>query len=335
MASLKVVRVDREGASVNLDLEAGELKKAGADLVGVNAVTEDEIINAAKDADGIITGADFITSKVMKALPRLKVVVRYGVGYDTIDIDAATEQGVVVAYIPDYCYEEVSNHAITMILALNRKIVIQNNFLKSGKWREAQQSRPPIGPIYGETLGIVGTGNIGRLTGRKGQAFGLKAIGYDPYVDKSLVYPFGISFVDLPTLLRESDYISLHVPLNKETNHMIGEKELSMMKPTAFLVNTSRGPVIDEQALIRALQQKKIAGAGIDVFEKEPTEADNPLFKMDNVICTPHSAFFSNVSVIRQRHRVGEEAARVLGGRWPRNVANKGVNPKVPLVLGI
>lgn len=335
MVGLKVVRVDREGASFNLDLEASELTKVGAQLVGANAVTEDEIINAAKDADGIVTGAALITAKVMKASPKLKVVVRYGVGYDTIDIDAATEEGVVVAYIPDYCYEEVSNHAIALLLACNRKIVLQNNILKTGKWREAQQARPPMGPIYGETVGIVGTGNIGRLTGRKAQVFGLKAISYDPYVDKSLVNPYGITFVDFPTLLSESDYISLHVPLNRETHHMIGEKELAKMKPNAYLINTARGAVVDEIALIRALREKRIAGAGIDVFEKEPVDPDNPLLKMDNVICLPHSAFFSDLSVIRQRKRVGEEAARVLSGTWPKNVANKCVKPKVPLVLGV
>jgi D-3-phosphoglycerate dehydrogenase / 2-oxoglutarate reductase len=334
MAGLKVIRVDREAIGLNLDLEAAELKKYGAEISAANAVTEDEIINAAKDADGIVTGAVLITSKVLKSLPKLKVVVRYGVGYDNIDVDAASEAGVVVAYIPDYCYEEVSNHAIGMLLALSRKMVIQNNLLKSGKWKEAAAARPPMGPIFGETLGIIGTGNIGRLSSRKGAAFGLKVIGYDPYVERNLVYPYGVTFVDLPTLLKESDYISIHVPLNKETHHMIGEKELTMMKPTAYLINTARGRVVDEKALIKALQDKKIAGAGIDVFEQEPTPPENPLLHMDNVVVTPHSAFFSAVSVVRQIKRVGDEAGRVLAGMWPKNVANKGVKPKFPLVLG-
>ena len=334
MTSTKVVWVDREGASINLDLEDRELAKVDAQLIGLNAFTEDEIINAARDADGLITSQACITAKVIKALPKLKVIVRTGVGYDNIDIKAATDKGVVVAYIPDYCYEEVSNHAIALLLACNRKIMMQNSLLRIGQWKHAQQSRPPMGTIYGDTLGIIGTGNIGRLTGRKAQAFGLKVIGYDPYVYKTIVQPYGITLTDFTTVLRESDFISIHVPLNNETHHMISNEQFAQMKPNAYLINTARGNVVSEVALIKALRGKIIAGAALDVFEKEPLDPTNPLLKMDNVICTPHSAFFSDASTIKLRTRTGEEVARVLSGRWPKNVVNKRVKPKVTLILG-
>ncbi|MFC1847270.1 C-terminal binding protein [Chloroflexota bacterium] len=334
MTTLKVIRADKEGASVNLDLETSELKKVGAQLVGVNASTEGEIISAAKDADGIITSKALITAKIIKALPKLKVIVRLGVGYDNIDINAATDEGVIVAYIPDYCYEEVSNHAIALLLACNRKLVMQNGLLKTGQWKEAQQSLPPMGTIYGDTLGIIGTGNIGRRTGGKAQAFGLKVIGYDPYVDKTIVQPYGITLTDFSTVLCESDYLSIHVPLNDETRHMIGNEQLAQMKPNAYLINTARGKVVDQVALTKALCEKTIAGAALDVFDKEPLDPDNPLLKMDNVICTPHSAFFSDASTVKQRMKAGEESARVLSGRWPKNIANKGVKPRVPLIIG-
>jgi D-3-phosphoglycerate dehydrogenase len=191
-----------------------------------------------------------------------------------------------------------------------------------------------MGSIYGQTLGIIGCGNIGRITARKAQCFGLKILGYDPYVDKSLAKESGITLVSLPELLKESDFVSVHALLNKETWHLIGEGEFKQMKPTAYFINTSRGSVVDEPALIKALQEKWIAGAALDVFEKEPVDSDNPLLKMDNVVVTPHSASYSDVAFKRLRTSVGQEAARVLSGRWPKNVVNKTVKPKVNLAKG-
>ena len=191
-----------------------------------------------------------------------------------------------------------------------------------------------MGSIYGQTLGIIGCGNIGRMTARKAQCFGLKILGYDPYVDKSLAKESGITLVSLPELLKESDFVAVHALLNKETWHLIGEKEFKQMKPTAYFINTSRGSVVDEPALIKALQEKSIAGAALDVFEKEPVDSDNPLLKMDNVVVTPHSASYSDVAFKRLRTSVGQEAARVLSGRWPKNVVNKTVKPKVNLAKG-
>jgi D-3-phosphoglycerate dehydrogenase len=173
------------------------------------------------------------------------------------------------------------------------------------------------------------------MTARKAQCFGLTTLGYDPYVDKSVAGEYGITMVSLPELLEKSDFVSVHCLLNDETRHLIGEKELKRMKPTAYLINTARGAVIDEQALVHALQEKLIAGAGLDVFEKEPADSDNPLLKMDNVVVIPHTASYSDVAFKRLRTCVGQEAARVISGRWPKNVVNKTVKPKTNLVKEI
>jgi D-3-phosphoglycerate dehydrogenase len=311
--------------------EAEELAKVNAELVGADCVTEDEIIEAAKEADAIITSEAQITRRVMEALPKCKAIIRYGHGFDTVDVDAATDNHIVVANNP-FGTEEVSNHAITLLLACAKKLILLNNDIKQGRWGEVNGALAPMGSIYGQTLGVIGCGLIGRMTSRKAQCFGLKILGYDPYVDKSLAKEYGITLVSLPELLKESDFVSVHTLLNKETRHLIGEEEFKQMKPSAYFINTSRGPVVDEPALIKALQEKCIAGAGLDVFEKEPIDADNPLLKMDNVVVTPHSASYSDAAFERNRRGVGQRAASVVSGRWPKNVVNKTVKPKVNLV---
>ena len=329
----KVVRVDRiSGKQTTKVEEAEELAKVNAELVEVDCTTEDEIIEAAKDADAILVVAAQITRRVMEMLPKCKVIVRYGIGFDTIDVNAATDNGILVVNVPAFCLEEVSNHAIALLLACAKKLVFLNEGTKQGRWAEVKGALAPMESIYGQTLGLVGCGNIGRITARKAQCFGLRVLGYDPYLDKSLAKESGITLVSLPELLKESDFISVHTPLNKETRHLMGEKEFKQMKPTAYFINTSRGPVVDEPALIKALQEKRIAGVGLDVFEKEPVDSDNPLLKMDNVVVTPHSASYSDAAFKRCRTSVGQEAARVLSGQWPKNVVNKSVKPKVSLV---
>ena len=331
----KVVRVDRTGSNAIMIEEAEELAKVNTELVGADCVTEDEIIEAAKDADAILTRKAQMTRRVMEALPKCKTIIRYGVGYDTVDVDAATDNGVIVVNIPapEWCAEEVSNHAIALLLACAKKLVFLNNCTKQGRWtEEGGRVMRPMVSIHGQTLGLVGCGGIGRMTGRKAQCFSLKLLGYDPYVDKSLAKKDGITLVSLPELLKESDFVSVHTFLNEETRHLMGEKEFKQMKPSAYIINTARGPVIDEPALIKALQEKWIAGAGLDVFEKEPVDPDNPLLKMDNVVVTPHSASYSDVAFSLPAKIVMQEAARVLSGRWPKNAANKSVKPKVNLI---
>jgi len=331
----KVVRADRGGNKATMVEEAEELAKVGAELVGVDCTTEDEIIEATKDADGIITGGAKITRRVMEALPKCKVIVRYGVGFDTVDIDAATDNHIVVVNFPapEWCIEEVSNQSIVLLLACAKKLTLLNNGIKQGQWGKGlRQAISPMVSIHGQTLGIIGCGSIGRMVARKAQCFSLKVLGYDPYLDKSIAKESGITLVSLPELLKESDFISVNCLLNKETRHLMGEKEFKQMKPTAYFINTARGAVVDEPALIKALQEKWIAGAGLDVFEKEPVDLDNPLLKMDNVVVMPHSASYSDVAFKRLRIGVGREAGKVLSGRWPKNVVNKAVKPKANLI---
>jgi len=312
--------------------ETEELAKVNADLVVADCQNKDEIIAAAKDADVILVIAANMTRPVLEKLPKCRAIIRYGIGYDTIDVEAATDNNILVVNIPDFCLEEVSNHAIALLLACAKKIVLLNSRIKQGKWMEAAKALSPMGPIYGQTLGLIGYGNIGRMVAMKVKCFGLKVLGYDPYVDKSLAAEYGITLTSLQELLEESDFISVHAALNRETRHLIGENQFKRMKPTAYLINTARGSIIDEPALIKALHENWIAGAGLDVFEHEPVDPDNPLLKMDNVIVLPHSASYSDAAFKRLKTSVGRETARVLSGHWPENVVNKTVRPKVDLI---
>ncbi len=289
------------------------MAKVNIELVGVDCVTEDEIITAAKDADAIVTTRSHMTRRIMERLPKCKVILRDGVGFNTVDVDAATDNNIILVNCPspEWCVEEVSNHVILMLLACAKKLVFLNNSTKQGRWAELRGNLAPMGSIYGQTLGLIGCGDLGRLTAKE----------------------HGITLVSLPELLKESDFVSVHTILNKETWHLLGEREFKQMKPTAYFINTARGPIVDEAALVKALQEKWIAGAGLDVFEKEPIDPDNPLLEMDNVVVTPHSAFYSDVSRSKQlRLIVLQEAIRVRTGQWPKNVLNKGVRPKVNLV---
>jgi D-3-phosphoglycerate dehydrogenase len=285
---------------------------------------EDDIIAQAQDADGLIVSSSPITRRVMTALKNLKVVVRTGVGYDVIDVPAATELGVVVVNIPDLWTREVANHALGLLLAWNRRIPTLNQEVRAGIWES--QAPGPVGALHGETVGIVGFGNIGRAFARRVAALETRVIAYDPYVDDARFAALGVERVrSLAELAARADYVSVHCLLNAETRHLIDEAFLRRMKPTACLINTSRGPVVDEQALIRALQERWIAGAALDVLEQEPPAPDNPLLGMANVLLTPHAAYYSTAAVAQVPRRCGEEVARALTGQRPLHV----VNPEV------
>ena len=327
-----VARVERAAIAAPLSDETEVIRAAGINLLDIDAASEDEIIAKAGEAAVLFTVRAAFTRRVFENLPKLQAVIRCGIGYDNIDVDAATDNRVLVVNIPDFCFEEVSNHALLLLLACAKKLVRMNHLLKSDGWGASRKIMDPMGSVWGQTLGIVGCGNIGRMTARKARCFGLNVIGHDPYVDRNLAGESGIALKSLPEVMGESDYVSLHPCLNRETFHLIGEKEFRMMKPNAYLINTSRGSVVDESALIRALHQKRIAGAALDVFEKDPIDPDNPLLKMEEVILTPHSAFYCDASFKRLRISVAQEAVRVARGRWPRNVVNQGVKPKVDLV---
>jgi len=286
--------------------------------------TEDEVIAKARDADGLVIAFAPITRAVMSALEGLKVVARTGVGYDVIDVPAATDLGVVVVNIPDIWIREVANHALALLLAWNRKIVTLDRQVHAGTWGSGVPG-PFTGSLHGETVGIVGLGNIGSAFARRIAAFETTVIAHDPYVDDAKFAALGVERVTLEALAERSDYVSVHTLLNAGTRHLIGEAFFRRMKPTAILLNTSRGPVVDEAALARALKDKRLAGAALDVWEQEPVAAGNPLLAMDNVIATPHAAYFSSPAVAQVPRRCGEEVARVLTGQRPLNV----VNPEV------
>jgi D-3-phosphoglycerate dehydrogenase len=286
--------------------------------------TEDEMIARTRDADALVVSSWPATRAVMSALEGLKVVVRTGVGYDVIDVPAATELGVVVVNIPDLWIREVANHALALLLAWNRGVLAMDRQVHAGVWG-GRVPRSHTGALHGETVGIVGLGNIGSAFARRAAALETKVIACDPYVDDKRFVALGVERVSLEALAERADYVSVHTLLNAETRHLIGEAFFRRMKPTAILINTSRGPVVDEQALARALSEKRLAGAALDVWEEEPVAADNPLLKMDNVIATPHAAYYSSAAVAQIPGRCGEEVARVLTGQRPLNV----VNPEV------
>jgi len=282
---------------------------------------EDDMIGRTRDADALVVSSWPVTRGVMSALEGLKVVVRTGVGYDVIDVPAATDLGVIVVNIPDLWIREVANHALALLLSWNRGVLTMDRQVHAGVWGgRVPGSR--TGSLHGETVGIVGLGNIGSAFARRVAALETKVVACDPYVDDKKFAALGVERVSLETLAERSDYVSVHTLLNAETHHLISDAFFRRMKPTAILINTSRGPVVDEQALARALNEKRLAGAALDVWEEEPIKADNPLLKMENVIATPHAAYFSTAAVAQIPGRCGEEVARVLGGQRPLNVVN-------------
>jgi D-3-phosphoglycerate dehydrogenase len=237
--------------------------------------------------------------------------------------------GIVVANVPDASVEEVSNHALALLLACSRKVTLLDRALRAGTW--SHTLFPPMGTLYGQTLGLVGFGRIARAPARKAQALQMRVLAADPLVPELEVRRANAELVDLDRLFAESDFVSLHAPLVTETRHFSGAAQLHAMKSSAYLINTARGPLIDQTALVEALQAGGIAGAGLDVFEQEPLAADDPLLHLPNVVLTPHSAAYSDTGIRELRRRTGEAAADVLRGVWPRGVANADVTPRYPL----
>jgi D-3-phosphoglycerate dehydrogenase len=312
----------------DLSGEEAPLAEVNAVLRPTRARDEDGLIANLRDADVVLVSGAPITRRVMENMPRCRGVVRYGVGLDNVDVPAATDLGVVVAHVLDFCTEEVANHVILFVMACAKKLLPLDRGMRERGWSGFPASDYPT--VFGQTLGIVGVGKIGRSLARKAQALGMEVIAHDPYV-KEGGEPLPARLVSLEELLRQSDYVSLNSPLTQDTFHFISERELGQMKPSAVLINTSRGPVVDEAALVKALREKRIAAAGLDVFEVEPLPASSPLLEFDNVILTPHTAGISWKSAQTVRTEVGKAAADLLAGRWPRYVANRDVKPRVAL----
>ncbi len=309
--------------------ELAEIAAVDADFRATKSGHEDELIENLKDADVVLVNMAPITRRVIEQLHRCRAVVRYGVGVDNVDLEAASEHGIVVAHVVDFCTEEVSNHALLLLLACAKRLVPLDRGVREGRWPRGPLLALP--PIFGQTLGIVGLGNIGEALARKARALGLQVVAYDPFVDPRVAEECNARLCSLKELLQQSDYVSVNAPLTAETRHLIGAEELALMKPTAVLINTARGALVDEGALVEALRSGRIAAAGLDVFEEEPLPPDSALRGLDNVVLTPHSAGFSEASVRKVRVEVGKAAADVLAGRWPKQVANPGVRPRVEL----
>ena len=324
----QVVNVD---CNFDYEIERKQIEAAGGELVLRRARTEDELIAACTNATvALLEHADTpFTARVISALPACRAIVRYGVGIESVDQAAASQCGVVVANAPDFCTEEVSDHAVALLLASVRRIAFLDRRVRADGWH-GFKFEVPLRRTANLTLGLVGLGRIAQAVARKMSGFRMRMLVSDPFV-KSVPSGSGVELVPLEQLLRESDLVSLHVPLNADTKHMIGEEYLGLLKPTAFLVNTSRGGVIDQAALVRALEAKRIGGAGLDVFEEEPLLADHPLRRMEHVTLTPHYAASSQDSMIHLHHTIADSVEAILRGFLPPFVVNSSVQPRSPL----
>ncbi|MCG8550561.1 MAG: C-terminal binding protein [Desulfobacterales bacterium] len=315
----KVVITDFEYPDV--DTERGLVESAGAVFAAGQAKTEKELIEITRDADVVINQYGLLTPKVISEMKKCRAIVRYGIGLDTIDIPFATKMGIMVCNVPNYGIHEVSDHTIAMLLGCVRKLAPMNAHVKKGTW-DCNLARP-VTRICGRTLGLVGFGNIPRMVAEKLAPWNLNILAYDPYIDDTLFSRFkGVKKAGFDELLSTADYVSCHVPLTDETRHMFGYEQFCRMKPDAYFINTSRGPVVNEKGLKQALDQARISGAALDVLESEPAAPDNPLLGCDNLLITPHMAWYSREAGNDLQRMAGEEAVRVLKNIPPLSCVN-------------
>ena len=306
-------------------IEKEALDPIGAEIVELPAKTEEEFIALAQDADALIARNRRITAAIIKGLKNCKVIGLGSVGADTVDVDAATEAGIVVTNVPDVFIDEVADHTMAMFLAAHRRLRLMHQLTVDAKWTEGRPYFKDIPRLYGQTIGLISFGNVAKAVARRCHAFGLHVIAYDPYLAELEMTAVGVEPVtSLIELCQRSDFLSMHAPLNSETQHLMSDKQFKAMKTSAIFINNGRGPTVDEKALIEALKQKEIAGAALDVFEQEPVDPMNPLLHMDNVIVTPHIASATARMAPETRRRLGREIATVLQGKWPRSAVNPG-----------
>ncbi len=316
----KVVFADYDYPSIDIELK--QLEQLDAEITEGQCKTEEELIRLAKDADGIICQYAPFSAKVINALQKCQVISRYGVGVDNIDVKAATEKGIMVAYVPDYCIEEVSNHAIAMIMNFARQISLFDR--STGKKEWDVMIAKPIFRLSEQTIGILGLGRIGSTVAKKLKNFNVKILAYDPYVKKVIE---GVRIVEFPELIEKSDYITIHTPLNEETKHIFNQKIFKQMKKSAYLINTARGGIIDQKALFEALNNKEIKGAALDVLENEPPDWSE-IPQLENLILTPHAAFYSESSFEELKKRTAQAVADVLQGKVISNLFNPEVSER-------
>jgi D-3-phosphoglycerate dehydrogenase / 2-oxoglutarate reductase len=273
----------------------------------------EDILAVAKDADAILVTYAKITREIITQLTKCKAIGRFGLGVDNIDLAAAKEKGIAVNYVPDYCIREVSDHAMALLLSLIRKIPLSNKLVQAGRWE--MPAVVPIRRIEGTVLGLLGFGNIPRLVAPKAKAFGLNVIAYDPFAKDELFTSVGVERVDLDALFARADYISVHAPLMPQTRGLLNKDAFAKMKKGVYVVNTARGPLIDEEALVAALDSGQVGGAALDVVTNEPLAKDSALLGRDNVIVTPHTAFYSIEALDELQSKCASDVARVLSGQ--------------------
>ena len=326
---MKVYILDQQFLS---DKEHEQLKNAftsaGHEILFREWKTSQEVIDGARDADAIILMAVQITREVIEALPNLKVISRCGIGYDNVDWRAATEHGVVVCNVPDHCIYEVACHTFTMLLALERQLIPFMQRAREGGYANGKEIK--CHRVKGQTLGILGYGRIGRELAPMALGVGMKVLAYDPYV-KEPDRPGVTMAASMDEVLRNADAVSIHLHLNAETAHMISMPQLRMMKKSAFLLNASRGGVVNTEDLMEALKTGEIAGAGLDVIENEPLRTDHEIFHMPQVIFTPHVGMYTEEAMEDMYNKLSAQALDVLAGRWPNTVVNPEVREKVSL----
>ena len=299
----------------SLDPAIAALRRVDHELRMAKSASPDDILEVARDADAVLVTYAKLPGELLKELKRCKVIGRFGLGVDNIDIPAAAQLGITVTYVPDYCVHEVSDHAMALLLALARKIPFSNRLVQSGRWE-----MPPIVPLRrleGQVLGLIGFGNIPRALAPKAKAFGLKVITHDPYVSADVAKALGVETTSFEDLLGRSDFVSIHAPLLPATRGLMNSATFARMKKGAFLVNTSRGPLVDETALVAALDTGHLGGAALDVVTVEPLASDSPLLGRDNVILTPHTAFYSVEALEELQTKCATDVARALSGEAP------------------
>lgn len=324
MAKQRVAIADHDYDDI--EIERGILEAAGLEVVELQAKSEDELIVGARGCAAIINQYAYVGAKTLDAIPTCRQVARYGIGVDIVDVEAATNRGVLVTNVRDYCTEEVADHALGMMLLLARRIPQYNRTTHAGEWR--WQAARPIYRLRGSVMGIISLGRIGKAIAERAKPFGLEVLAYDPYLDDATFADRQVRRAGKDELIERSDFIMMQAPLTHETRHFFGEPELRRMKRRTIIVNTGRGPTIDNKALYRALKEGWIAGAGLDDTEEEPAHrrqwspADNPLFTLDNVLITPHVGYYSEESIQMCREVAASEVARVLNGQRPTNPVN-------------
>ena len=319
MAKYKIVITDYQYESIKPQLDVFSTFP-DAEVLALQCRTEEDVITLAGDADVLLNQYAPMNARVIGELKNCKAIIRYGIGVDSVDINAATERGIWVCNVPDYGVDETSNHTIAMILAMARKLPVIHADVRRGGW--GLSSGKPMHRFAGSTLGFVGLGRIATAVVQKLVPFSLKMIAYDPYLDPAKAQEMGIELVSFEELLERSDYVTIHCPATAENRHMFNAAAFARMKPTAYLINCARGSIVDTDALIGALQAGQIAGAALDVIEKEPIEKDNPLLAMDNVIIVSHFGGYSEEAIESLQTKAAQEAVNILAGNKPFNAVN-------------